>query len=59
MRQVAERALKAAQEKHFFHWELEFPEVFFGPAIGTTQVIELKENGGFNVVVGNPPWASV
>ena len=59
MRQVAETALQAAQEKRFFHWELEFPEVFFGPAIGTTQVIELKENSGFDVVVGNPPWASV
>lgn len=59
MRQVAERALKAAKEKRFFHWELEFPEVFFGPSASSTQVIELKGNGGFNVVVGNPPWASV
>src|SRR5690606_27012119 len=29
--QVAETALEAAEEKHFFHWELEFPEVFFAP----------------------------
>lgn len=29
---------------HFFHWELEFPDVFMG-----------KESG-FDVIVGNPPW---
>jgi hypothetical protein len=27
---------------HFFHWRLEFPEVF--------------EKGGFDVMLGNPPW---
>lgn len=31
-----------ARDLHFFHWHLEFPEVF--------------ENGGFHVVIGNPPW---
>jgi len=30
--------------ERFFHWVLEFPEVFFG------------RRGGFDVVVGNPPW---
>ena len=33
-----------------FHWELEFPEVFAGDEKG--QVI-----GGFDVIVGNPPFA--
>jgi len=28
---------------HFFHWELEFPEVFI-------------LQGGFNALLGNPPW---
>lgn len=56
MQTVAETALQAAHDKRFFHWELEFPEVFFGPAAGTTQVIELKANGGFDAVVGNPPY---
>lgn len=32
-----------------FHWELEFPEVFT-PDKGSAQ-------GGFNVIVGNPPFA--
>jgi hypothetical protein len=34
-----------ASEKRFFHWELEFPEAFAG-----------KENPGFDVVIGNPPY---
>lgn len=33
-----------AQEYRFFHWELEFPDVFVG------------ENSGFSGIVGNPPW---
>ncbi len=28
-----------------FHWEIEFPEVF------------ARENGGFDAIVGNPPFA--
>jgi len=34
-----------AQRYRFFHWQLEFPEVFTDD--GT---------GGFSVVLGNPPW---
>jgi hypothetical protein len=53
---VAETALAAAVDKRFFHWELEFPEVFYGPRPGTTQVIERKSDGGFDALIGNPPW---
>jgi hypothetical protein len=59
MKQVAETAQRAAEEKRFFHWELEFPEVFFGPAQGSTQAIGLKEDGGFDAVIGNPPYGIV
>lgn len=38
-----------ADEKRFFHWELEFPEVFF-------ERHGAKENPGFDAVVGNPPY---
>ena len=31
-------------QHRFFHWELEFPDVF------------TKERRGFDVVLGNPPW---
>ncbi len=32
------------EQKRFFHWELEFPDVF------------IEEGAGFDAVVGNPPW---
>lgn len=34
--------LQLAKKYRFFHWHLEFPEVF--------------ENGGFDCILGNPPW---
>ena len=40
----------AAQSRRFFHWELEFPEVFF-TAEGTR-----RPDGGFDAVISNPPW---
>jgi hypothetical protein len=33
-----------AKQHRFFHWELEFPDVFTGP------------EAGFHALVGNPPW---
>ncbi|HWP02770.1 MAG TPA: DNA methyltransferase, partial [Gemmatimonadaceae bacterium] len=41
---IAEAEALAAQH-HFFHWPLEFPEVF--------------ADGGFDVVLGNPPWERI
>jgi hypothetical protein len=53
---IAKTALNAAEEKHFFHWELEFPEVFFAPSKPGGQDVQLKKDGGFDAVVGNPPY---
>lgn len=53
---VAKTALQAAESKHFFHWELEFPEVFFAPSNPGGQDVKLREDGGFDAVVGNPPY---
>lgn len=39
-----------AANRRFFHWELEFPEVFFDRAGARLPA------GGFDAVVGNPPW---
>lgn len=58
-RLIAETALKAAREKRFFHWELEFPEVFFGHSDNSAQEIVLKDNPGFDAVIGNPPYIRV
>lgn len=41
-----EERMKFAKENKFFHWELEFPEVFRG------------DNGGFDCVIGNPPYGA-
>jgi hypothetical protein len=44
------QATAIARERRFFHWTLEFPEVFFGDAG------QPLDNPGFDAVVGNPPW---
>jgi len=38
-------ATQTAEENKFFHWPLEFPEVF--------------QKGGFDCVLGNPPWERI
>ena len=41
----------------FFHWHLAFPDVFQVPADGETPENERTGwNGGFDVMLGNPPW---
>ncbi|QKY21841.1 Eco57I restriction-modification methylase domain-containing protein (plasmid) [Halolamina sp. CBA1230] len=42
-----------AEEEQFFHWELEYPEVFFG------EDGERKDGAGFDAVVGNPPYVKI
>ena len=37
-------ARRIAAEMRFFHWELEFPDVF------------RRAGGGFDAMLGNPPW---
>ncbi len=53
-RRTADRYLAAADAvadaKRFFHWELEYPEVFFDR---DGQRLPLA---GFDAVLGNPPW---
>ncbi|XWK89584.1 MAG: Eco57I restriction-modification methylase domain-containing protein [Phormidium sp.] len=48
---VYEEAQKLGEEKRFFHWDLEFPEVFID-----LENASWNENAGFDVVVGNPPY---
>ncbi len=42
---ITARAMVISDEQRFFHWPLEFPEVF--------------ADGGFDVVLSNPPWERV
>lgn len=39
---------RVRQRERFFHWELEFPEVFVD-----------TERPGFDAVLGNPPWDKI
>ena len=52
-RPVIDQARAIADERRFFHWELEFPEVFFD------EHGRLVEGGGFDVVMGNPPYGDI
>lgn len=43
------QAFEAVRKRErFFHWELDFPEVFLDP-----------EERGFDVILGNPPWDKI
>ena len=46
------KRLQIAYEKRFFHWKLEFPEVWYDK-------YREKVNGGFDVVLGNPPYIRI
>ncbi|MFX0067260.1 MAG: Eco57I restriction-modification methylase domain-containing protein, partial [Candidatus Hermodarchaeota archaeon] len=40
------KSLKKSNDNNFFHWQLEFPEIFLSPS---------KDNG-FDAIIGNPPY---
>lgn len=44
---------------HFFHWHLAFPDVFQVPVTGDPSNPQAGWSGGFDVVLGNPPWERV
>jgi hypothetical protein len=43
-------AAATARTRRFFHWTLEFPEVFYDTAGAPLP------SGGFDAILGNPPW---
>ena len=46
--EASRAVVKALRDtRRFFHWELEFPDVF------------TEEGAGFDAVVGNPPWETM
>src|SRR5690606_6301137 len=49
-----QQAQATADSKSFFHWKLEFPEVFID-----LEKRDWSEDGGFDAVAGNPPWVDV
>ncbi len=47
-RLVAEARARAVQQ-HFFHWEIGFPNIW-------SNLLSSEPNGGFDAVIGNPPY---
>ena len=53
-------AKRLARQYQFFHWHLAFPDVFQVPPAGQKPENQLCGwNGGFDVLLGNPPWERV
>ncbi len=52
-RPIIDQARAVADARRFFHWELEFPEVFFD------EHGRLIENGGFDAMISNPPYIDI
>jgi len=51
---------RLARQYQFFHWHLEFPDVFRVPAADEKPENEQTGwSGGFDVVLGNPPWERI
>jgi hypothetical protein len=42
--EITNRVRELSTQYQFFHWEVEFPDVF------------INGNSGFDAIVGNPPW---
>lgn len=59
-RVMAEEIQRIATQYHFFHWNLAFPDVF-RPAQhpGESENPLAGWNGGFDLVLGNPPWERI
>ncbi|PXY27887.1 Eco57I restriction-modification methylase domain-containing protein [Prauserella muralis] len=51
--------IRLREEYQFFHWHLEFPDVFSVPDDGRGVSSTTGWVGGFDCVLGNPPWDSV
>ncbi|WP_328505651.1 Eco57I restriction-modification methylase domain-containing protein [Streptomyces sp. NBC_00391] len=49
---------RLSEEYRFFHWHLEFPEVFSVPDEPSAPEVDPVTGwaGGFDCVLGNPPW---
>ncbi|GAA4238686.1 N-6 DNA methylase [Actinomadura meridiana] len=56
-----EEIVRLRDQYDFFHWHLEFPEVFTVPDEDRTADVNPATGwtGGFSCVLGNPPWDSL
>lgn len=54
---LKEEVERLAKEYQFFHWHLAFPDVFY--LNGESQKAHTGWNGGFDVLLANPPWDEI
>lgn len=54
-----EEIARLRRQYRFFHWHLEFPEVFEVPEYGAGVDPMTGWAGGFDCVLGNPPWERI
>ncbi len=58
--EIIEEVRRIARQYSFFHWHIAYPDVFHLPVPGDDPENELMGwNGGFDVVLGNPPWERI
>jgi hypothetical protein len=58
--EIIEEVRRIAEQHSFFHWHIAYPDVFHLPAPGDDPDNELMGwSGGFDVVLGNPPWERI
>jgi hypothetical protein len=57
-RELVGKVAALAEDRRFFHWDIEFPEVFYSFAGLADGRIERRKPGdsGFDAIVGNPPY---
>jgi hypothetical protein len=54
---MRDEIMRLAEQYQFFHWHLAFPNVFrVAKRIDEAENEQAGWNGGFDVVLGNPPW---
>ncbi|MBW2121253.1 MAG: N-6 DNA methylase, partial [Deltaproteobacteria bacterium] len=58
-REIIDEIKRISDEYRFFHWHLAFPEVFRLPNGERPDNPVTGWSGGFDVVLGNPPWERV
>lgn len=51
--------VRLREQYRFFHWHLEFPDVFTVPEDGRGVEETTGWSGGFDCVLGNPPWERI
>ena len=56
---VASELRKIVEKYRFFHWHLEFPEVFRVDEVSSGCNSATGWNGGFTCILGNPPWERI